>query len=165
MAGISEKFHMRREDKETTDSKKLEHIIRGAKMCHLALIDDDEPYVVPVTIGYDNGCIYFHSALEGRKVSIIKKNNRVCFNVLTDVEPEHIEESAICRVIYGSVIGVGRAYIIEDNEEKVRGLRAIMRQNLGYEFDFAQDRLTSTLVVRIDIEKMRGKESLPYTAS
>ncbi|MFH0768954.1 MAG: pyridoxamine 5'-phosphate oxidase family protein [Chloroflexota bacterium] len=153
-------FHMRRKDKEITDLEEIERIMKEAKVCHLGLIDDDEPYVVPVNFGYMKNHIYFHSALEGRKVSIIKKNNRVCFNIVSDIEVIDVPNSCEARVVkYKSVTGVGVANIVEDDEEKILGLKRIMQQNLLHEYDFPLERLDSTLVLRIDIHDVKGKQS------
>ena len=68
---------MRRKDKEITDIKSIEKIIHKAKVCRLALSLDDTPYVVPVCFGYSAETIYFHSAKEGKKIDIIKKNKQL----------------------------------------------------------------------------------------
>ena len=157
MTSSSQKFHMRRKDKELTNPEEIRNIIKNTNVCHLGLIDGDEPYIVPVNFGYEENCLYFHSALEGRKVGIIKKNNKVCFNMVTDVGIKTVTDK--CKVKYKSVTGNGIAYIVEDEAEKIRGLRAIMRQNMGREYDFELGKLKSTLVVRIDILDMKGKQS------
>ena len=152
------RFHVRRKDIEITDLREIEQIIRKTKVCHLGLVDNDEPYVVPVNFGYEQNALYFHSALEGRKVALIKKNNKVCFEIDTDVEIGKTDRSN-CGVRYKSVIGTGRAYILENNEEKIRGLKSIMRQCAGGEYSFSEERLKTVLVIRIDIESITGKQS------
>ena len=152
------KFHMRLKDREITDFGKIEEVIRKAIVCHLGLVDNGEPYIVPVNFGYENKAIYFHSALKGRKVDLLKRNNRVCFELETDVEIGKTEKSS-CAVKYRSVIGTGKAHILEDKQEKTRGLKAIMRQCAGGEYEFSEDRLGTVLVVRIDIEEITGKQA------
>ncbi len=152
------RFHVRRKDGEITDLREIEQIIRKTKVCHLGLVDNDEPYVVPVNFGYEQNALYFHSALEGRKVALIKKNNKVCFEIDTDVEIGKTDRSN-CSVRYKSVIGTGRAYILENNEEKTRGLKSIMRQCAGGEYSFSEERLDTLLVIKIDIESITGKQS------
>ena len=152
------KFHIRRKDKEITDSREIEAVIEKATVCRLGLVDRGEPYIVPVNFGYERNAIYFHSALEGRKVELIKRNNRVCFEMETDVAIEKTDKSK-CSVRYRSVIGTGRAYILESNEEKLRGLKAIMRQCTGGEYGFSEERLDSVLVVEIKIENITSKQS------
>ncbi|MCK5794940.1 MAG: pyridoxamine 5'-phosphate oxidase family protein [Anaerolineales bacterium] len=58
---------MRKKDKEITDRKTLDSIIRNAKICHLACCLNDQPYVIPISFGYDGKTIYFHTALIGKK--------------------------------------------------------------------------------------------------
>ena len=156
--GDDVKFHIRRKDKEITESREIEAVIRKATVCRLGLVDRDESYIVPVNFGYERNTIYFHSALEGRKVELIKRNNKVCFEIDTDVAIEKTDKSN-CSVKYRSVIGRGKACILESNEEKLRGLKAIMRQCTGGEYSFSEERLDSVLVVEIKIENVTGKQS------
>ena len=150
---------MRRKDREITDIEEIEKIIRKAMVCRIGLVDDDEPYVVPVCFGYERNALYFHSALEGRKVELIKKNNKICFEIDIDVEVVKAEEPCAWTMKYRSVIGVGKAYILGNDEEKSRGLRVIMRQYTEGEFSFPKSKPDSVLVVRVDIESIRGKQS------
>ena len=62
---------MRRKDKEIKDKKEIESIIKRAKVCRIALSDNNMPYIIPVNYGYKNNCIYIHSASEGKKIDII----------------------------------------------------------------------------------------------
>ena len=158
MLSNDKRFHVRRQDREITDATKIEQILTKATVCRLGLVDHDEPYVVPVNFGYERNAIYFHSALEGRKVELIKKNNKVCFEIETDVEVGKSDESR-CSVKYRSVIGTGRAHIIQDKKEKSCGLKSIMRQCTGGEYSFSEERLDTVLVVRIDIESITGKQA------
>ena len=150
---------MRRKDKEITDINEIEGIIRKAVCCRIGLVDNDEPYVVPVCFGYERNTLYFHGALEGRKVELIKKNNKICFEIDTDVEVVKAEEPCDWNMKYRSVIGVGRAYILKNNEEKSYGLRLIMKQYTEGDFSFPKSALDSTLVVRVDISSITGKQS------
>ena len=152
------KFHLRRKDKEVTDSREIEEIIKKAIVCRLGLVDGDEAYIVPVNFGYEKNVIYFHSALEGRKIELIKRNDKVCFEIEADVRIEKNDKSE-CSTKYRSVIGMGRAHILESAEGKVRGLKAIMRQCAGGEYSFSEEKWASVLVVEIKIESITGKQS------
>ncbi len=150
---------MRRKEKEITDIDEIERVIRRAIHCCIGLVHNDEPYIVPVSFGYERDALYFHGALEGRKVELIKKNNKVCFEIDTDVEPVKSEKPCDWTMKYRSVMGVGRAYIVENDEEKIYGLRLIMKQYSEGEFSFPKSRLDSVLVVRVDIGSITGKQS------
>ena len=72
---------MRRNEREITDPKIIEEIIHQATICRIALYDADYPYIVPLNYGYESGALYFHSAKEGKKIDLIRKNSRVCFEI------------------------------------------------------------------------------------
>jgi nitroimidazol reductase NimA-like FMN-containing flavoprotein (pyridoxamine 5'-phosphate oxidase superfamily) len=151
-------FHLRRKDKEVTEPEEIERIIREGRTCHLAMVDDGEPYVVPVTFGYDGRALYFHSALEGRKVEILKRNPRVCFSIVAAAQV--VEQPPDCTTKYRSVAGYGRATLLTDAEEKIAGIKVLMRHSLGREVDFPVKGMARTLVFRIDIEELKGKQSV-----
>ncbi len=150
---------MRRKEKEIADINEIEKIIEKAIYCRIGLVDNDEPYVVPVCFGYERNALYFHSALEGRKVELIKKNNKICFEIDTDVELVKAAEPCNWAMRYRSVIGVGKAHILESDEEKSHGLRVIVRQYSEDDSAFPKETLDKVIVVRVDIESITGKKS------
>ncbi|OQX60886.1 MAG: hypothetical protein B5M51_09570 [Anaerolinea sp. 4484_236] len=58
---------MRRSDREITDQAAIEAIIHEAEFCRLALVDGGQPYIIPLSFGYRDKVLYFHSAVEGEK--------------------------------------------------------------------------------------------------
>jgi nitroimidazol reductase NimA-like FMN-containing flavoprotein (pyridoxamine 5'-phosphate oxidase superfamily) len=57
-----------------------------------------------------------------------------------------------------SVVGVGRAVILEDDENKSRALRLVMEHYNQDDFSFPKSALGSVLVVRIDVSSITGKK-------
>jgi nitroimidazol reductase NimA-like FMN-containing flavoprotein (pyridoxamine 5'-phosphate oxidase superfamily) len=150
---------MRRKEKEITSLEEIEEIVKKAKVCRIGLVDGDEPYILPVCFGYEGKALYFHSAPEGRKIDLIRRNNRACFEIDTDVEIVSGEKPCGWTARYRSVIGTGRAVILEKNEEKRHGLGVIMRQ---YSPDISElhfEKLDSVSVVKIEIDRITGKKS------
>ena len=141
-----------------TDIFEIESIIKKALICRIGLIDNDEPYVVPVCFGYERGALYFHGNLKGRKVELIKKNNKICFEMDIDAELEKSEDPCDWTMKGKSVVGVGRANILENNEEKSHALRLIMGHYSEGDFSFPKSALGSVLVVRIDVSSITGKK-------
>ena len=153
------KRFMRRKEKEITSIDDIEKVIKKANVCRIGLIDGDEPYVVPVCFGYERGALYFHGTSAGRKTELIKKREKVCFEIDTDVEVVASENPCNWAVKYRSVIGTGRVSILESDEEKTRALQLIMRQYSGNEFNFSKPTLDSVLVVKVAVESLTGKQS------
>ena len=58
-----------------------ESILKESRICRIGLVDQDKPYIVPMNFGYKNGTLYIHSAKEGRKIDLMKKNPNVCFEM------------------------------------------------------------------------------------
>ena len=150
---------MRKKEKEITDIKEIEQIIAGAEVCRIGFVDGDEPYIVPVSFGYESNAIYFHSAPEGRKVNLIKESGKVCFELDTDTEIVQSDNACDWTTKYRSVMGTGRASLLADNEEKIRGLNVIMKHYSSTAFQFPPAKLDTMLVVRIDIESISGKKT------
>jgi len=150
---------MIRKDKEITDLNEIESIIRRSVVCRLALADQNEPYVVPLSFGYKDNTLYFHSASKGKKIDMLKKNSRVCFEF--DIDYEIIKADKACEwgMRYKSVIGFGEASFVEGAESKRRALDVIMAQYADGSFSFPETRITNTVVIRVDIEDMYGKQS------
>jgi len=143
--------------RKITDIEEIEGIINRAVICHIGMMDEEEPYVVPVNFGYERNVLYFHGNLKGRKVDLIKKNNRVCFEMEVDVE---LKKAEACdwAMKYMSVIGVGQACILEKEEDKIYALNLITKKYAGDELSFPQPKLDKTLVIKVDIESMTGKQ-------
>lgn len=149
---------MRRKEREITDRIALDEIVHKALICRLAMCDGDQPYVIPLNFGYDGNSLYIHCAQEGKKLDILKKNNRVCFEV--DIDHELVKgESACDWGIKGkSVIGSGKAVLIEDGEEKRRALDIIM-EHYGARppYSYREKGFHKALIIRVDVEGMTGK--------
>jgi nitroimidazol reductase NimA-like FMN-containing flavoprotein (pyridoxamine 5'-phosphate oxidase superfamily) len=150
---------MRRADKEITSKAAIEGIISRSLVCRLALADENQPYIVPLCFGYKDNSLYFHSAEQGKKIDIIKKNNRVCFEF--DVDSEVIKADKACEwgMQYKSVVGFGQASFLEDSESKRRALDIIMKQYSGESSAYPEAKLKHTVIIKVDIQHMTGKQA------
>lgn len=152
---------MRRRDRELTVKADLEEILRKAFVCHLGLVDGDQPYVVPVNFAYEDGHIYLHGAAEGRKLDLIRKNNKVCFEMELFSSEIIKNDGQPCNwgTAFQSVIGTGTAKIVEDQEEKIKDLNIIVKRFSNGEggFTFPESELVNTAVIDITITEMSGK--------
>lgn len=151
---------MRREDREITDRLLIEEILERGVVCRIALCDGSWPYIVPMNFAYQDNCLYLHSAAEGRKIEILKKNRNVCFEVETECESVQAEKPCNWSMKYQSVIGFGKANFLEDAGQKTKGLDIIVKKYTGKPFtDYDEGMLERLAVIRVDIEKLTGKGS------
>lgn len=153
---------MLKKDREITDKAGIEAALTASRICHLGLYDGEWPYVAPVNFGYEDGRIYIHSSSnpKGKKLSLIAKNDKVCFEVTSKAEIVSGEKPCDWTTNYVSVIGYGRARLLETDEEKLHGLRVIMKAHNGPTENFRMEVVKKTAVIEIKIDSMTGK-SLP----
>lgn len=158
---------MRRKDRQITDETAIRAILDKAQVLHLAMIDGDRPYVVPLHYGYSliDGrlTLYLHSAKEGRKLDVLQKNGRVAFVLETDVSSISGGEIA-CKygAAYASVMGEGKAVFLADPAKKAAGLQVLMKIQTGREFTITEAMTESVAVLRVDVETYSAK-SRPLT--
>jgi uncharacterized protein len=154
-----ERSSMRRKDKEISDRSAIEAIITQSKVCRLAMVDGDKPYIVPLSFGYQDNVLYFHGFSAGHKIDLIRKNPNVCFEL--DLYSEIIEAENACSwsMKYQSVVGFGKAVILESLHEKTTAFTIIMSQYSAGTYQFDENKLTPTVVFKVEIESMTGKQS------
>ena len=150
---------MRRKDKAIVELAEIEEILRKALVCRLGLTDGNRPYIVPLSFGFINNNLYFHSAPEGKKIEMLRKNSKVCFEFDLDHQLVANEEACKWGIKYRSVIGFGKASIVEDIREKREGLNAILKHYSGRTFDYPEAAVNGTLVIKVEIESVTGKKS------
>ena len=154
---------MRRKDKEIVDQKVMVSIIEKAIICRVGMCWQDEPYVIPMNFGYENNYIYLHSAREGRKLDILRNNNKVCIEF--DVDVEMLQSQEVCKTSmkYKSILIFGTAVILKDVAEKKRALDIIMHHydnhNFPSLFHYSEEVMEKVIMIKVKVEKMTGKES------
>ena len=151
---------MRRKDKEITDKQMMEKILDEAQVIRIAMVDNGEPYLVAMNFAYTDGVLYMHSAREGRKIDILKKNSKVAFQADTGVELLIENEACGCSTRYMSVFGTGKVFLIENKAGKTDALDAIMKKHTGRDgFAYPEKVFDRTLAIKVEIESMTGKKS------
>jgi len=150
---------MRRKDKEVSDLSTIEEIINRAAVCRLGLCENSQPYIVPLCFGYKDNTLYFHSAREGEKLDILRKNSNVCFEI--DIDHDLIKANQACDwgMKYQSVIGFGRAVVIDDIESKRKALDIITGNYYTGPFEYPRQAIENTVIIKVEIESMTAKKS------
>jgi uncharacterized protein len=149
---------MRRKNREIADREEIDAILSSANLMHIALVDGDTPFLVPVFYAFDGTAIYFHSAKAGTKIEIMKRNNNVCFEV--SIDHGIIEDDIVCafEAQHRTVIGFGKASFVVDEAEKMKALDGIVARFTDKKFEYPKTNLGLTVVIRIDIESIKGKK-------
>ena len=152
---------MTRREFEVKDPEVIRNILDGSKYLHLGLVDDGMPYVVPMSYGYvmEDGklTLYLHSAVKGYKLDVIAKNPVCCFEMNCNVEPFQGKIPCQYGIAYYSLMGRGKAVMVEDVEEKERAMTLLMKTQTGKEFAFNERLVSIVSVIRIDVTDYTAK--------
>lgn len=172
---------MRRKDREVLGDENIAKIIEQCTTVHVAMTDDADasmPYVIPLSFGYNLNSgvleLYFHCAHVGKKLDCIRKNPNVAFSMCVENRIE-IHENVYCKSgrFYASVVGQGKAEIVEDIAEKCRGLSLLMKRQAAaphhpdsahtsqsatpHKFEFTPEHAATVTVFKITSTNFTGK--------
>jgi hypothetical protein len=127
----------------------MERFLKKKFHGRLGLCVENEPYVVPVSYRYSEGQIYFHTAINGKKIDFMNKNDRICF------ESDEWEEG------WASVICYGKVTLRDDLETKKYAFKLLTGQDLPEE----RIKHARIYIGIIDIEEMTGRCSTDFKFS
>lgn len=136
-------------------------ILEKANSGVLAVLgDEDYPYTVPMSYVYDDGKLYFHSAVAGHKNDAIKKHDKASFCVVS--EDEIIPEKY--TTYYRSAVAFGRLRFLEDKEE-IRRIATILAKKYspGYEEGIPKEidsSINHLAIIEMEIDHLTGKEAI-----
>lgn len=161
---------MRRAEREITEAKEIERILSQAQVCRLALMDGEYPYIVPMIFGYDLDSdkpeLYFHCAAKGRKIDLIKANNRAAFEIdrLLGIQPG--ETACSYTAHYECITGTGTIDII-NGIDKITGLNRITHKyiNTPMEGKFSEQMLNNVIILKLTAEEFSCKANYPKNES
>ncbi len=156
------RYHMQRKEREITDQNELMSILKGGKHATIALCRKNEPYIITLNYGYDQGknCLYFHCAKSGLKIDFIKENSQVCGTVVEDLG--YLTDE--CEQNYRSVVFWGEMFYVESLEEKKHGIDVLinhLEKNPGKVKEKSiksEQRYKDVGILRLDIKELTGKK-------
>jgi hypothetical protein len=147
---------MRRKDRLITEAEAFSILEKGEYGILSTISPSNEPYGVPVNYCLINECLYFHCALEGRKIDNISSNPKVSFCVVgkTEVLPDQFGtkyESCIVQGVAAESFGEEKQLALEGLIHKYSG--NFVSEGLKY-IEKLKDKAR---VFRIRIESITGK--------
>ena len=152
---------MTKRELQITDPEQTRAILDTAKVLRLGLAVNNEPYVVPMNYGYtmENGrlTLYLHSAVRGKKLDMIRANPNVFFELDCDLKPFDGVKPCQYGLSYSSIMGRGKAVLVEDAEEKMEAMTVLMKTQTGKDFSFNEQLVSIVAVVRIDVAEYTAK--------
>lgn len=151
---------MTTKNKSVPEREIQDRVIQQAQICHLACSLEDQPYVLPISFGYDGKNVYVHTSHDGKKIKIFTQNPHVCLSFENDITLKSDPELA-CKWSFSfqSVILDGNISEITEPEEKNYGLAQIMAHYSSSDWHFPPEKVIKTRLWKIVPEKISFKLS------
>ena len=154
---------MRRSEREVRGKKEIERILEKCRVLRIGLWDGKEIYLVPLNFAYEfqgeNLILYIHSAKDGRKINVIRNHPNIGFETDWDGGVKESENACGTSYRYESIIGTGRAEIIENPEEKQNGLAKLMQRYTGRKDTFFGAMAANVAVIKITAQTLAAKRN------
>ena len=152
---------MGRSERMVTERSDIISIIDKCDCLHLALIDGEFPYIIPMNFGFeDDGeklTLYFHGAKEGNKYALIEKNPRAAFSMSCAHELVPGKVPCASTFKYMSVCGKGLVKMVE-GDERMHALSVIVAhydRETPHVFDERHAKAVS--IFKMEVESFTGK--------
>lgn len=171
---------MRRKDREMSREFGME-VIDRATYGIVSVIDNETnlPYSIPLSIARHGETLYFHSAMDGKKVKIFESSPYVSavFVGQTKIPENYTKEeldemvkdkskagafgSKVFTTEFESAIVLGKIKLVENREEKIKAMKVICEKYTPTKMDYfsiaIESGLSRTNVYAIDIEEITAK--------
>ena len=152
---------MTKREFQITDPAEITRILDTAKVLRLGNAVDNVPHIVPLNYGYtlENGrlVLYMHSAVNGNKLELLRKNPNVCFELDCDNVPFEGQVACQYGLSYSAISGRGRAVLVEDVADKMAALSILMKTQTGKDFTFNERLVSIVAVIRVDVTEYAAK--------
>ncbi|MET9955156.1 pyridoxamine 5'-phosphate oxidase family protein [Streptomyces sp. NPDC006339] len=138
----------------------LDAVLAAGFLCHLGVVVDGAPMVVPTVYGVEGDRIYVHGSVASRSL-VQAPDGVVCLSVT------HVDGLVLARSVfehgvnYRSAMIYGVPHLVTDPDEKLRGLRALTEQSSPGQWDYVRQpsrkELAATSLVALDLTEASVK--------
>lgn len=115
----------RKKDRGATDRQALHDVLDEGLICHLGLVLNGAPVVLPTGFGRDGDTLYFHGSTGAGNLRAAAKGIDVCVTVTLLDGIVYARSLNNHSMNYRSAVVHGRARLVEDAEEKMHGLKVV----------------------------------------
>ncbi|MGP3960105.1 pyridoxamine 5'-phosphate oxidase family protein [Nonomuraea sp. 3N208] len=150
----------RSKERASTDSHDLYEILDTGLICHLGVVVNGHPMVVPTGYGRVGETLYLHGSTGATSLRAAG-DGEVCVTVT------HLDGVVLARSIfhhsvnYRSAVIYGRARLVTDPDERLTGLRALAEQLAPGQWDYvrppSRKELAATAVLALSLEEASVK--------
>jgi len=143
------------------DRDAINRILDEGLICHVGFVVDGQPFVIPTLFGRDGDVLYIHGSVASRMLRNLEKGVPVSVTVTL------LDGLVLARSIfnhsmnYRSVVILGTATLVSDQQQKLAALRAVSEHILPHRWDDVRQpsdkELKVTSVLRIPLDESSAK--------
>ncbi|MEV8613730.1 pyridoxamine 5'-phosphate oxidase family protein [Amycolatopsis sp. NPDC051373] len=115
----------RKKNRGATDRATLHAVLDEALICHLGLVRDGAPLVLPTGYGRDGDTLYLHGSTGAASLRTAALDVDVCVTVTLLDGIVYARSVNNHSMNYRSAVVLGRARLITDQDEKLHALRVL----------------------------------------
>ena len=154
---------MRRNDRAQSREFSLALIDRCTHGVMALSTGEAVPYCLPLSLVRVGDELYFHCAMKGRKVELLRRFPQVCVTFVGEDRPAFVAPNEY-TTYFQSAIVTGTASEVTDPGEKTEALRALCQKVTPEHMDgftaAAEKSLSVTAVWKVHMETVSGKAKL-----
>ncbi len=159
---MSERTRLRRLPEQGSHRRSDLHAVLDAGfVCHLGLVIDGWPMVVPTSYARHHEWLFLHGSVASRSLRAARQPVRACVTVT------HVDGLVLARSVFEHAVNYrcamvyGVPEVLTDSEEKLVGLRAISDQVAPGQWEYARSpsvkELAATTVLRMTLDQCSVK--------
>jgi len=147
--------------RQVNEEQTVFDILDAGFMCTIAFTHQNQAMMIPTTYGRIGDVIYFHGSTKNFMMNEALKNDQICISVT------HLDGLVLAKSLfntsanYRSVVLFGKAELVENEEEWMKGLEAITENIIPNRWNEvklgSENELKATMVVKMKIEKASAK--------
>ncbi len=153
---------MRRAERAVTDLSRILAFLNACPVCRLGLVDEGRAYVVPLSFGFARQegklIFYFHSALEGRKIDLLRADSQVTLELDLAGEIHGKETGCSYTTTYFSLMGEGKVEFLDDPAQRELALRQLLAHYGVTGLPLEESVLQKTAVFSVTLDQYTCKE-------
>jgi hypothetical protein len=159
----SDRVRLRRyRSRGSYDLDQIDAILDEALVAHLGIVDEEgQPFVLPTMHARLGNTVYCHGSAAGRTMGVLESGAKVCLTVTL------LDGLVLARAVanhganYRSVVILGEGRLVDDPEEKLRALEAVVEHITPGRWREArrptENEMRETTVVALELSEASAK--------
>ena len=147
--------------REMNDIENIHAILDAGFLCHIAFQHQGQTMMIPTAYGRFENYLYMHGSTKNFMLNQILDGQTICITV-THLDGIVLAKSLFySSVTYRSTILFGKAVLIDDDQEKIHGMKIISENLVKGRTDEVEigteAQLNATMVIKFTIESASAK--------